>query len=144
MIKKVMVIDNSKATRDEFVNRLCKSPDCEVIYEGELDPDTMNRIDSMRPELVFINLLPSEYETAKGCIGLLLDDKSVKFLTLSRYANRYLMIALYDVSPADQEYDDSFINRIFSLEDELSGYSVTDSAIRMGKYILKGASLKCA
>jgi chemotaxis response regulator CheB len=144
MSKKVMVIDNSVLMREHIARELGKSADLLVIDEGDMNLDTMNRIKLLEPEIVLLSVVPLEYEAAKTCVRLLIDDSSVKFLTLSRYENRYFMLALFDSLPAVTEDDENLISRILSMAEQMSDHDVGHATGSLGKYILKGVSLQCA
>jgi DNA-binding NarL/FixJ family response regulator len=144
MDTKVMVIDNNRDMRDLLASRIEKAFDLDIVTQVDMDLTIMNQIKSLNPEIVVMNIVPSEYDAAKIYMQLLIEDSSVRFLTLSRYEKHHLIIAWFDSPAMDVQDKSGMIENIFSLAEELAGTEIEHTTGSMGKYILKGVSLQCA
>jgi chemotaxis response regulator CheB len=142
MGRSVLVIDNNPVTRGRLCIEIEKSPYMEVLASSGMGRDALSGIRTMGPEIVVINMLAAEYEAGKAYTQRLMEDATVRFLTLSRHEKRYFVLALFGSPPADGEAEGKMLEHLFSAGEKIGIAESVDGHV--GRYILKGVSLRCA
>jgi hypothetical protein len=140
MRTRIIVFENDDLTRKSIVSELEKRSDFAVMAGCEMKTLNPDNIKGLESGIVVLSIAGNEYEASKQYINFLIDDPSVRFLSLDKYAERFLVAAFIGTSPTEREAIAS-IDDIMALSRELSEAEPGRVQNGAGKYILKGTLL---